>query len=109
VLWPKVPVLVRRQVPDAADARLAVDALVRVSFELEEVGGYAVLERPRVEFFAETFALGGQPVAAFRQVLHFTFGAAQTVRDYRAEGVLAPRRLERVAGLARTVVRRLAG
>jgi hypothetical protein len=111
-LWPKVPVLVRRQTPDASsgyESKWAIDALVRVPFELEDVGGYAVLERPRVDFFAEGYFLGGQPVAGFRQTLRFTFGAGQTVKDYRADGVLAPRRLERVAGLARTVVRRLAG
>ena len=111
-LWPKVPVLVRKQIPEASSAyesRLAIDQLVRVPFELEDVGGYAVLARPRVDFFADGFFLGGQPVAGFRQTLRFTFGAGETVKDYRADGVLAPRRLERVAGLARTVVRRLAG
>lgn len=111
-LWPKVPVLVRKQIPEASsvyESQLAIDALVRVPFELEDVGGYAVLERPRVDFFADGYFLGGQPVAGFRQTLRFTFGAGQTVKDYRADGVLAPRRLERVAGLARTVVRRLAG
>jgi len=112
VLWPKVPVLVRKQIPESSsvyERRLAIDELVRVPFELEELGGYAVLERPRVDFFAPDFFLGGQPLAAFRQVVHFTFGAGQSVRNYRAEGVVAPRRLERVAGLAKTVVRRLAG
>ncbi|MCC6337663.1 MAG: acetoacetate decarboxylase family protein [Myxococcales bacterium] len=111
-LWPKVPVLVRKQIPEASsvyERRLAIDALVRVPFELEEVGGYAVLERPRVDFFALDFFLGGQPVAGFRQSVRLSFGAGQTLRDYRAEGALAPRRLERVAGFARTVVRRLAG
>lgn len=111
-LWPKVPVLVRKQIPDAGSVyqrQLAIDALVRVPFELDEVGGAAVLERPRVDFFAPDFFLGGLPVAGFRQTLRFTFGAGETVKDYRAAGTLAPGRLERVLGLAGTVVRRLAG
>ncbi|MEW5743054.1 MAG: cyclic nucleotide-binding domain-containing protein [Myxococcota bacterium] len=110
-LWPGLPVLVRRQVPssDAHARQLAVDALVRTPLELEDVGGYALLERPRVDFFVEDSLTRGQALAGFRQTLRLTFGAAQTLRDYRGEGALAPRRLERVAGLARTVVRRLAG
>lgn len=100
-LWPQVPVLVRKQIPQASsvyDARaLHIDELVRVPFLLESVSGFSVLDDPEVRFFQQDFFLSGQPRVAFKQDLRFTFGAGTVVHDYRARAEPPPSLVSRLA------------
>lgn len=85
-LWPRVPVLVRKQIPQASsvydERALHIDELVRVPFVVEDVSGFAVLENPEVRFFPQDFLVGGEVRAAFKQDLRFTFGAGEVLHDF---------------------------
>ncbi len=85
-LWPNVPVLVRKQIPEASsvyERSLHIDELVCIPFGVSEARDFAVLEHPEVRFLSDAFPLGGEPVVGYRQKMSFRFGAGRVLRDYR--------------------------
>ena len=100
-LWPKVSVLVRKQIPQASsvydERALHIDELVRVPFLIEGVSAFSVLDDPEVQFFQQDFLAGGQARVAFKQDLRFTFGAGTVVHDYRKQPAPPPSLVSRLA------------
>ncbi len=85
-LWPSVPVLVRKQIPEASsvyERSLHIDELVCIPFGMSDVRDFAVLDAPEVRFLSEAFPLRGDVVVAYRQKMSFRFGAGKVLRDYR--------------------------
>lgn len=93
-LWPDVPVLVRKQIPEASsvyERSLHIDELVCIPFGLSDVRDFAVLESPEVRFLSDAFPLRGDVIVGYRQKMSFRFGAGKVLRDYREP---APSRLQ---------------
>ncbi|MFT3710563.1 MAG: cyclic nucleotide-binding domain-containing protein [Archangium sp.] len=110
LLWPRVPVLVRKQIPEASslyERSLHIDELVSIPFELSNVSGFAVLEKPEVRFLSDAFPLGGDTLLGYRQHMGFKFGAGEVLRDYRERGEENLTVRERVGGLLGTLARRV--
>lgn len=85
-LWPNVPVLVRKQIPEASsvyERSLHIDELVCIPFGVSGARDFEVLESPEVRFLSDVFPLGGAPVVGYRQKMSFRFGAGKVLRDYR--------------------------
>lgn len=86
-MWPSVPVLVHKQIPDASSALqevLAIDQLVEIPFEVSSLSSVSELTGAALKYLSDDYFLGGECLGAFVLQMGFSFGKGRMLSDYLA-------------------------